>query len=1543
MLRVHGDRVVVQTDEGEHECSANDAPLSNASLSQPVENLVQLNFLNEPSVLHNLRARYEQDDIYTYTGPILIAINPFTPMPQLYSSHMMECYAAADHQGELSPHVYAIADTSYKQMRANGRSQAILVSGESGAGKTETSKHIMQYLVESSPLENDHNIEEKILESNPLLEAFGNARTVRNDNSSRFGKFTEIQFDRNGSICGAAIKTYLLERSRVVSVSDPERNYHIFYQLCDGATSAEREAWNLKDARDFRYLSTSSCFELEGCSNGEEYVKTRHAMEIVGIPIETQECVFKAIAAVLHLGNVTFEAVDDDECKVSATGGAESSLSDAARLLGVPVDGLRNILTTRTRRTPDGNIVSPVSAQAASATRDAFAKTLYSRTFDWLVDCINKSIGQDPNPSSVIGVLDIYGFEEFKRNDFEQFCINFANEKLQQHFNAHVFKMEQKEYEEEGIEWSYIEFIDNQDVLDVIEGCGAQRARHAGVLDLLDESCKFPRATNSDFAQKLYSSDFVSKSSRFSRPKLAKDEFTIKHYAGSVQYDTLNFLEKNKDFIVLEHQELLGDSKEAFVRGLYPAETDATSGVQSSFKFSSVSSRFNKQLGELMASLHEMEPHYIRCIKPNTSSVPMEFESRSVLQQLRCGGVLEAVRISCAGYPSKRTYEEFCGHFWMMCLDSRELGDREMTRAIIDSHLTHRDTQFGKSRVFLRAGRMAELEKRRMELQNRSASLIQAHVKSWLAREKFQQTAASVLRIQSNWRGLMARRELHRRRCEHAALKVQTMYRSYAARKRLLSVFNAALVIQRSYRRFVENQALTAQRRESAATLIQSSWRTHVAQRDFKETLDAIILAQSLWRARLARAEVAKRRVAARESGKLMQDKENLERKVTTLHELSENLKNQRNDLRKQLKQEKADRAEVESLLRGELEEAKNAVNQMTQEVLVATELAASAASRHETALAKAVEQGVAEKAAVTEELGAAQALASSLRATIEDVEAHAKEAQRVSDERIASLEAQLQIALNERDKFMEKAQIAVGLQGAEHHASYGSGSPHTGPGHLVAHRKTPLNRQDSASKAGAWTASPHDGQRSVSDMDRKQRELVARQQQLVREQRVADQERLISALNVDLGFHKGNPVAAVVVFRSFVHWKAIQQEKGAIFERVSEAIGMQIESFQEDNGRLGYWLTNTAALYYLMQRHTKAAGSASESGITARLRISGQQAAKGFLSYFRSPGKPDGLDNGTAVPVSYVRFEARYPALLFKQGLGAFVQKIFPGLRDNFKREISCQLGHCMNVSSAGHRGKKSPWKEIVEVFDELLGVLKANHVPHFLASKLFEQLFAIVDVFLFNQLMLKRDCCSFSNGEYAKLGLHEVEKWTVAAGKEWVGNSLHNLAHLRQAVTFLVIHQKAQKTLDEIRKDLCPALSVQQIYRLSTMYWDDRFNTQSVSHDVLSQLKVLMNSEQSHGTGGQTHHFLLEEDSAIPFSTDDLGSLYDGKNLLDTLDVGLAEALAPQLLGEERDGGEPAGLEYLVRPMQDAPSFSPNRGESIGPVSPIKMPDFS
>ena len=416
-------------------------------------------------------------------------------------------------------------------------------------------------------------------------------------------------------------------------------------------------------------------------------------MDVVGIPKDIQESVFQAIVAVLHLGNIVFEAIDEDEAIVSASKG-EESLKVAAYLLGVPVDGLRKILTTRTRHTVDGPIVSPINLESAIDTRDSLAKTLYSRTFDWLVDCINLSIGQDTDACSVIGVLDIYGFEEFARNDFEQLCINFANEKLQQHFNQHVFKMEQAEYEKEGIEWSYIEFVDNQDVLDVIEGTGAKQGRKLGILDLLDETCRFPRFTYKDFAQKLEASDFVKNSPRYSKARLSQTEFIIDHYAGKVQYDTRNYLEKNKDFVVLEHQELLGKSSQDFVKTLFPTNSSAeVENVTSSFKFSSVSSRFKKQLAELMNTLQKMEPHYIRCIKPNKNCVPMEFDNSSVLQQLRCGGVLEAVRISCAGYPSKRTYEEFYDHFWMMALDAGSECDSEKSLAkfIIGKHLSQQD------------------------------------------------------------------------------------------------------------------------------------------------------------------------------------------------------------------------------------------------------------------------------------------------------------------------------------------------------------------------------------------------------------------------------------------------------------------------------------------------------------------------------------------------------------------------------------------------------------------------------------------------------------------------------------------------------------------------------------------------------------------------------------------------------------------------------------------------------------------------------------
>eukprot|EP00873_Tetraselmis_striata_P040360 jgi/Tetstr1/460624/TSEL_005822.t1 len=533
--------VALEGDAGERRLPAADAPLQNSG--RPVEDMTKLAYLNEPGVLHNLADRYTLDDIYTYTGTILIAINPFQNLAHMYGPQMMMEYKGVD-LGELSPHVYAIADNAFRKMVKEGRSQSILVSGESGAGKTETSKLIMNYLAwmggrakGGAEEDGEKGVEQKVLESNPLLEAFGNAKTSRNDNSSRFGKFVEIQFDKNWRISGAAIRTYLLERSRLVSISDPERNYHIFYQLCEGAGDVLREELFLRPAAEFRYLNQSSCFQLDGVDNAKEFKRTRHAMKVVGIASEEQRSVFKVVAAVLHLGNIMFaEGSEPDSSRIDGEG-AEFHLQACASLLGVGVEGLRKGLTTRTRQTFDGPIVSPLPVAAATDNRDSLTKTIYSRMFDWLVERVNTAVGQDPAAAAVVGVLDIYGFEQFKQNDFEQFCINLANEKLQQHFNQHVFKMEQIEYEKEEIDWSYIEFVDNQDVLDLIE------KKPGGILDTLDEQCRFPTATAADLALKLYQGDMIKGSARFSKPKLSQTAFTIDHYAGNVTYETDNFLE----------------------------------------------------------------------------------------------------------------------------------------------------------------------------------------------------------------------------------------------------------------------------------------------------------------------------------------------------------------------------------------------------------------------------------------------------------------------------------------------------------------------------------------------------------------------------------------------------------------------------------------------------------------------------------------------------------------------------------------------------------------------------------------------------------------------------------------------------------------------------------------------------------------------------------------------------------------------------------------------------------------------------------------
>ncbi|KAK4482322.1 hypothetical protein RD792_009475 [Penstemon davidsonii] len=908
VTKINGQEVEVQASDGK-KVVANLSKIYPKDEDAPdggVDDMTKLSYLHEPGVLQNLSRRYQLNEIYTYTGSILIAINPFQRLPHLYDAHMMEQYKGAPF-GELSPHVFAIADVSYRAMMNEGKSNSILVSGESGAGKTETTKMLMQYLAYLGGRKGTEGrtVEQQVLESNPVLEAFGNAKTVRNNNSSRFGKFVEIQFDKHGRISGAAVRTYLLERSRVCQISDPERNYHCFYLLC-AAPQEDIDKYKLGHPKTFHYLNQSSCYELVGTSDAHEYLATRRAMDIVGISQKEQDAIFRVVATILHLGNVEFSKGKEIDSSVLKDDKSKFHLQTAAELLMCEFNALEDALLKRVMVTPEEVIKRSLDPVGAMVSRDGLAKTLYSRLFDWLVDKINVSIGQDSNSKCLIGVLDIYGFESFKSNSFEQFCINFTNEKLQQHFNQHVFKMEQEEYTKEEIDWSYIEFVDNQDVLDLIE------KKPGGIIALLDEACMFPKSTHETFSQKLYQTFKSNK--RFVKPKLTRTDFSIAHYAGEVQYQSDQFLDKNKDYVVLEHQELLCASKCSFVAGLFPPlAEESTKSSNKSSKFSSIGARFKIQLQQLMETLNSTEPHYIRCVKPNNLLKPSIFENVNILQQLRCGGVLEAIRISCAGYPTRRTFYEFLHRFSLLAPEVLEgNNDEKVACKKILEKMGLAGAQIGKTKVFLRAGQMAELDARRALKLSDAAKTIQRKTRTHIARKHFVALLMAVVRMQSICRGRLACKLYDNLKREAASLKIQTKSRGHLARKRYTRLKYSVTVLQIGMRAMAAHSVFRYKKQTKAATVIQAHWRGHRALSYYKRLIKASVVTQCRWRGRVARAELRKLKMvvfrllafleASRETGALKEAKDKLEKQV-------EDLK-----LRLQL----------EKRLRTDMEEAKN-------------------------------------------------------------------------------------------------------------------------------------------------------------------------------------------------------------------------------------------------------------------------------------------------------------------------------------------------------------------------------------------------------------------------------------------------------------------------------------------------------------------------------------------------------------------------------------------------------------------------------------------
>ncbi|KAL7593906.1 myosin-17 [Lactuca sativa] len=1473
VTRVNGQELHVHTTKGKTIVTNVSKVFPKDTEAPPggVDDMTRLSYLHEPGVLQNLAARYELNEIYTYTGNILIAINPFQRLPHLYDTHMMEQYKGAGF-GELSPHVFAVADVAYRAMMNEGKSNSILVSGESGAGKTETTKMLMRYLAHlggRSGVEG-RTVEQQVLESNPVLEAFGNAKTVRNNNSSRFGKFVEIQFDKSGRISGAAIRTYLLERSRVCQISDPERNYHCFYLLC-AAPPEDREKFKLESPQSYHYLNQSKSYELEGVSDAHEYLATRRAMDIVGISEEEQDAIFRVVAAILHLGNVNFAKGKEIDSSVLKDEKSRFHLNVTAELLMCDAKSLEDALIKRVMVTPEEVITRTLDPEAALGSRDALAKTVYSRLFDWIVEKINNSIGQDPNSKSLIGVLDIYGFESFKHNSFEQFCINFTNEKLQQHFNQHVFKMEQEEYTKEAINWSYIEFVDNQDVLDLIE------KKPGGIISLLDEACMFPKSTHETFAQKLYQT--FPKHKRFIKPKLSRTSFTIAHYAGEVNYLADQFLDKNKDYVVAEHQDLLTASKCPFVVGLFPPLPVESS---KSSKFSSIGSRFKLQLQSLMETLSTTEPHYIRCVKPNNVLKPAIFENLNIIQQLRCGGVLEAIRISCAGYPTRRTFDEFLLRFGVLypdVLDGKY--DEKVACQVLLDKMGLKGYQIGKTKVFLRAGQMAELDARRAEVLGNAARIIQRQMRTYIARKEYILIRKAAIQLQACWRGLSACKQFEQLRRQAAAVKIQKNFRCFVASKSYQTLRVSAITLQTGLRAMTARNEFRYRKQTKAAIFIQAYYRYYRAYSYYKSLQKAAIVTQCGWRRRVARKELRSLKMAARETGALKEAKDKLEKRVEEL----------------------TWRLQLEKRLRSELEETKAQEAAKLQEALRVMQIQIDEANakviKEREAARKAIEEAppvVKETPVIiqdTEKVDSLTAEVESLKSLLLNQKQETEEAKKSlieADAKNADLLKKFEEAEKRAYQLQESTQRLeekLSNMESENQVLRQQALTMSPTGKSMSARPRTMIIQRTPENGNI-----HNGESRITTPDTalalsnsREPESEEKPQKSLNEKQQENQDLLIKCITQDLGFSSGKPVAACLIYKSLLHWRSFEVERTTVFDRIIQTIASAIE-VHDSNDVLGYWLCNTSTLLTLLQHTLKASGAAS---MTPQRRRTSSASLFGRMSQgLRASPQSTGLSflNGRVLGRldDLRQVEAKYPALLFKQQLTAFLEKIYGMIRDNLKKEISPLLGLCIQAprtsraslvkgrsqaNAVAQQALIAHWQSIVKSLDSYLKTMKANFVPPFLVRKVFTQIFSFINVQLFNSLLLRRECCSFSNGEYVKSGLAELEQWCCYATEEYAGTAWDELKHIRQAVGFLVIHQKPKKTLNEITNELCPVLSIQQLYRISTMYWDDKYGTHSVSSEVISNMRVMMTEDSNNAVSSS---FLLDDDSSIPFSVDDI-----------------------------------------------------------------------
>ncbi|XP_014748035.1 PREDICTED: unconventional myosin-Ia isoform X2 [Sturnus vulgaris] len=767
--------------------------------AEAVADLVLLDPLTEESLVQTLQERFRRHDIYTYIGNVVISVNPYQALP-IYTPEKVEEYHNCSFFA-VKPHIYAIADDAYRSLRDRDRDQCILITGESGAGKTEASKLVMSYVAAvSSKGEEVNKVKEQLLQSNPVLEAFGNAKTVRNDNSSRFGKYMDIEFDFKGEPLGGVISNYLLEKSRIVRHVKGERNFHIFYQLLAGASPQLLQQLKLRqDCGHYGYLNRESS-SLPGMDDAANFHTMQDAMRVIGFsPAEVTD-LLEVTAVVLKLGNIqlssSFQASGMEACSITEP----QELREICELIGLDPSTLEQALCTRTVKARDETVLTTLTVPQGYYGRDALAKNIYSRLFDWLVNRINASIQVKSNEQrKVMGVLDIYGFEIFQDNGFEQFIINYCNEKLQQIFILMTLKEEQEEYVREGIQWTPVEFFDNSIICNLIENSTS------GILALLDEECLRPGVVNEDtFLAKLnqllakhkhYESKETQNARHITDISLPPRCFRIHHYAGKVTYNVTGFIEKNNDLLFRDLSQAMWAARHSLLRSLFPEgdpqkvslKLPPTAGFQ-----------FKSSVAMLMKNLYSKNPNYIRCIKPNDTKSAMVFTPELVLAQVRYLGLMENVRVRRAGYAFRQLYGPFLERYKM--LNRRTWprwngGDREGTEVLLAGlAFPAEELAFGHTKIFIRSPRtLFDLERQRQERVSELATLIQKIFRGWRCRTQYQLMRKSQILISAWFRG-------HRQKNRYKQIKRSTL---------VLQAYARGWKARRTYRKYFRSSAST--------------------------------------------------------------------------------------------------------------------------------------------------------------------------------------------------------------------------------------------------------------------------------------------------------------------------------------------------------------------------------------------------------------------------------------------------------------------------------------------------------------------------------------------------------------------------------------------------------------------------------------------------------------------------------------------------------------------------------------------------------------